>query len=120
MALILLVDDDDDIAEMMLEILDILGHDARRAANAADALQLVADGLSPDLVLSDLVMPGGMSGLELLAELRTRLPGLPAVLTTGYAERSRDIAGLPVPVLVKPFRTEDLEATLDAALAGPK
>lgn len=116
MALILLVDDDDDVADMMVEILEILGHAVRRAAAAAAALELIDAGLRPDLVLSDLVMPGGMDGLELVAQLRARLPGLPAVLTTGHAERSRDIAGAPVPVLVKPFRTEVLEATIDKAL----
>ncbi len=58
-----------------------------------------------DLVVSDIVMPGGMNGIELAEELRQRRPGLPIVLVSGYAAPA-SAAPEQFPVLRKPFRME--------------
>ena len=116
MARILLVEDDPDVAGMMVEVLEIFDHEASHAADAQAALALVDAGLRPDLVLTDLMMPGDLDGVELAAALRARLPGLPVVVTTGHvASAETDAAHLPV--LVKPFSPEQLEAAIAAALA---
>ncbi len=116
MALILLVEDDPDVAGMMVEVLEILDHEVRHVTDAQAALALVDAGLHPDLVLTDLMMPGGLDGVGLAAALRARRPGLPVVVTTGHlASAATEAAHLPV--LVKPFLTEQLEDAIAAALA---
>lgn len=116
MALILLVEDDPDVAEMLAEVLLALEYEVRRADCASAALDLIDGGLRPDLLLSDMTMPGEMNGLELAIHLRGRLPGLPVVLATGHAERNAELTAHRIPVLSKPFRTGDLEAAVEAAL----
>ncbi len=64
-----------------------------------------------DLVVSDIVMPGGMNGIELAEELRHRRPGLPIVLVSGYAASASAVPE-QFPVLRKPFRLEQLAQTI--------
>jgi DNA-binding LytR/AlgR family response regulator len=63
-------------------------------------------------VLSDVMMPGGMSGVELAREIERRRPGVPVVLTTGYIEAARSAMTEGLEVLVKPYSLEVLAATL--------
>ncbi|HQP19946.1 MAG TPA: hypothetical protein PLG07_06495, partial [Phenylobacterium sp.] len=69
--------------------------------------------------LSDIVMPGGMNGVELARAVQVRRPDLPILLTTGYAGERFDDGRGPVtwPVLRKPFRSEELSALLRDTLA---
>lgn len=95
------------------------GFRTERVANAQDALSGFAGGRDFDLVLSDIVMPGGMSGLELARLIQEQMPGLPVVLVTGYSEALKDGARLgDIPVLHKPYSLHDLGATL-RKLCGP-
>jgi CheY-like chemotaxis protein len=90
-----------------------------RADRAQRALDLVAAGPRPDLVLSDVVMPDGMNGIELARRLRAAWPHLPIVLTTGYNFVSSD-PSVEFPLLPKPYKRADLAAALERALgAGP-
>ncbi len=84
--------------------------------SAAAALGAVADARAIDIVLSDVMMPGGMSGLDLAHELRRRRPGLPVILTTGYAEAAAGIETEGFGLLLKPYRLEALVDTLNAHL----
>ena len=82
---VLVVEDNQTLAQMTCEILNSLDHRTTLAANAADALELLAQGVGQfDLVFSDVIMPG-MSGIELGQLVRQRYPGLPVVLTSGYS-----------------------------------
>ena len=74
-----------------------------------------------DLLLSDIVMPGGMSGVDLAGHARSLNPDLPILLTTGYAgDRIGEGADeLDWPVLRKPFRAEQLASMVREALAEP-
>jgi PAS domain S-box-containing protein len=114
----LLVEDNDEVAALTREMLEDLGWRVTRVASGEAALGALADGRRIDLVFSDVMMPGGMSGLDLARKARRRRPHIPIVLTSGYAEpirRQAEEAGLPL--LPKPFNLDDLAAALDRALA---
>ncbi|MDB5374809.1 MAG: hybrid sensor histidine kinase/response regulator [Belnapia sp.] len=116
---VLLVEDDDEVAALVGQMLVELGFVATRAASAAAALGALADERRIDLVFSDVMMPGGMNGVELAREVRRRRPELPVVLTTAYAgaaKREAEAAGIVL--LAKPYRLEELAAVTRDALAG--
>ena len=116
---VLLVEDDDEVAALVGQMLGELGFGVTRAASAAAALGALADGRTIDLVFSDVLMPGGMNGVELARELRRRHPDLPVVLTSAYAgnaKRDADAAGIAL--LPKPYRLEELAAVTQTALGG--
>lgn len=110
---VLLVDDHREVRETTAALLRDLGHSIIEASSGAEALTILkAHGKTIDVLLSDYAMPQ-LSGTDLLAEARRMLPGLPALLITGYAD-AEDIGERPtdVAILSKPFRPEDLAATL--------
>jgi CheY-like chemotaxis protein len=114
---ILLVEDDDEVAALVLEMLHELGYRVTRVASAKAALGALADNREIDLIFSDVMMPGSMSGVELALEVRRRRPGLPFLLTTGYAGVSIDNAELPsIEVLSKPYEIAALDDALRMAL----
>ncbi|OZI66803.1 ATP-binding protein [Bordetella genomosp. 11] len=116
---VLLVEDDDEVAALVAEMIMQLGFEPTRVASPAAALGALADGRRIDVVFSDIMMPGGMSGLELAHEIRSRRIALPIVLTTGYVgQEARAAENDGIPVLPKPYRVEDLGAVLRAALAS--
>jgi PAS domain S-box-containing protein len=103
---VLLVEDNADVAEVSQAMLEEIGYTVRMAADARQAL-VMFEAEDFDLVVSDIVMPGGMNGIELAETLRQRCPGLPIVLVSGYAA-SASAAPAQFPVLRKPFRMEQL------------
>jgi CheY-like chemotaxis protein len=107
---ILLVEDDDAVAHMVGGLLQASGYVCARAASAKEALDMVARDHF-DLVFSDIVMPGGMSGVDLARDLKRRMPSLPILLTTGFAGKSHFEAG-EFEVLHKPWTPEALLAAL--------
>jgi signal transduction histidine kinase/CheY-like chemotaxis protein len=116
---VLVVEDNDEVAEITVSLLQELGCQAKRARNAREALQMFAGG-GFDLVLSDVVMPGGMNGLELARALHERLPGLPILLTTGYSSAAQEAARERFPILAKPYRRHQLgEAICELLDARP-
>lgn len=113
---VLLVEDDDEVAELVSEMLDHLGYHVTRASSAVAALGALANGRRVDLVFSDIMMPGEMNGVDLAREVRRRRNGLPVLLTSGYAEAARPSAEAEgVKILPKPYRIDDLAAALQQA-----
>ncbi len=110
---ILLVEDDLTVAEMTTSMLEAAGHAVFHAKSAASALDTLAAGRSVDVVFSDVMMPGGMNGVDLAREIRRRRPDLPVVLTTGYVEAARTAMAEGFEVLVKPYPIEALSAILE-------
>jgi signal transduction histidine kinase/ActR/RegA family two-component response regulator len=111
---ILLVEDEDEVAALVSQMLIEIGYDVTRAASAPAALGALANGRHIDMVFSDMMMPGGMNGLELSREIQRRMPGLPILLTTGYADTMKAEAqreGLSL--LAKPYELSDLEAAIE-------
>lgn len=118
---VLLVEDDSEVAALTADMLAQLGYGVTRAASAADALGTIANGRSVDVVLSDIMMPGGMSGVQLAREIRRRRPDMPVVLTTGYpGTDARRAEAEGIPLVPKPFRLEDLAAMLGSVLGGKR
>jgi PAS domain S-box-containing protein len=114
---ILLVEDNDEVAMLVTEMLRELGYRVTRAASAQGALGALADEREIDLVLSDIMMPGTMNGMELAREVRRRRPGAPILLTTGYAGAAvQDTVVGDIEILCKPYAIEDLDAALRVAL----
>ncbi len=111
--LVLLVEDDTEVAKLTTEMLGHLGFRVLMAESAAAALGALANGRSVDLVLSDIMMPGGMNGVELAREIKRRRPELPLLLTSGYAEAARSEAeAIGVVILPKPYRLDQLSTAL--------
>lgn len=99
---VLLVEDDDLVAEAQEALLEILGHTVLWVSNPAQALQALASGRVFDVVLSDVQMPGGATGVDLAEQLRHERPELPVILLTGYAKDLERLEGLDVMVFAKP------------------
>ena len=114
---VLLVEDDDEVAALVTDMLQELGYDVTRTASAAAALGALSNGRAIDLVFSDIMMPGGMSGVELARELRHRRRNLPILLTSGYAEAASASARAEgVRILPKPYRLEELASAVARAI----
>jgi signal transduction histidine kinase/ActR/RegA family two-component response regulator len=114
---VLIVEDNDDVAETTRQLLEFLGCEVRRveSGNAA-VLRLERDARNFDLVLTDIVMPGGLSGVEVLGYVRDRHPHLPVVLMTGYSNELQKVSSDEI-VLLKPFSPAELADALRKALA---
>ncbi|MFS0771131.1 PAS domain S-box protein [Sphingomonas sp. 1P08PE] len=111
-ACILVVEDNSEVGSFATEALAELGFKTRLAVDAASALvELGNDGAGFDLVFSDVVMPG-MSGIELGQEIRTRLPHLPVVLTSGYSSVLATQDNLDFELLHKPYSLDELAKVL--------
>jgi signal transduction histidine kinase/ActR/RegA family two-component response regulator len=105
---VLLVEDDADVAALTEEMLRHLGHQVTRVASTALALAAIAEGPVPDLVLTDVVMPGGQDGLDLARQLATDRPSLPILLCSGFSGAPLRVAATGLPLLRKPFGLEEL------------
>jgi signal transduction histidine kinase/CheY-like chemotaxis protein len=115
---VLLVEDDDEVAALATEMLAQLGYGVTRAASASAALGALSDDRAIDLVFSDVMMPGGMNGVQLAREIRARRTDLPVVLTTGFQGMEANGAEAEgIPVVPKPYQLGDLASALAAALA---
>lgn len=86
---LLLVEDNTDLAESMQALLGASGLDVTRTRSAKEALDLIADldRPPPQVVLSDIEIPGGVNGIDFAFRLRTTHPLLPVILTTGFADK---------------------------------
>jgi nitrogen-specific signal transduction histidine kinase len=116
---ILLVEDDTDVAELVGAMLGDLGHTVVRAADVTQALRRLDKDAAIDLVLSDVIMPGGRSGVDLAEHLAAARPDLPVVLCSGYTggELDRAQAGGWL-FLSKPFSLDGLARALSEARSG--
>jgi DNA-binding response OmpR family regulator len=128
MAQVMVVDDDDTVAAVVVSYLQRAGHSTRRIGDGAEALAAVA-AQPPDLMVLDLMLPG-VDGLEVCRQVRTSWPRLPVVMLTALAEPEDRIAGLELGAddyVTKPFSPRELilrvESVLrratDAPQAGP-
>lgn len=118
---ILLVDDDSIVRESVAEMLDTLGYRVLEASDGRAALDVLHGDSHIDLLLTDVVMPGGMGGQQLAEEARRIRPGLPVLLASGYAKglvERGDATGTADNLLFKPFRMNQLETKIGETLAG--
>jgi nitrogen-specific signal transduction histidine kinase/ActR/RegA family two-component response regulator len=120
---ILVVEDDDRVRQLTITRLKLIGYQVLDASDGPKALDILSRGHAIDLVFTDLVMPGGMSGREVAARARQLKPGIKVLLTSGYAEelvRGDYLEREQLRVLRKPYHQADLVAALREVLAaGP-
>jgi CheY-like chemotaxis protein len=114
---ILIVEDDELVADLAAGMLSELGFETTVTHSAKEALDRLVREDKPKLVFSDIVMPGGISGIELAERVRARFPELPILLTTGYSEEVGGSHGFPV--LQKPYELDSLAGALRTILKQP-
>ncbi len=112
---ILLVEDDIEVAKVTAELLRDLGCEAVTVRDGRGALALLDSDPTIELVISDIVMPGGMSGVELARTLRETRPGLPVLLATGYSQYAEQVVEDGFILVEKPYRRDALTASIRAA-----
>jgi PAS domain S-box-containing protein len=117
--LILVVEDDRMVREHVVVQLNSLGYTTLVAVDAATALALLDDGAKPDLMFTDVIMPGGLNGRLLADQALRRRPGLKVLFTSGYTETAIVHHGRLDPgvlLLAKPYRKIDLARMVRKAL----
>ncbi len=116
---VLVVEDNPDVRELTLQRVEGLGYVALEAENGPAAVRILESGVHVDVLLSDIVMAGGMSGYDLARWAKQNVPLVKVVLTTGYAaeESSHDPFEIGAsPILRKPYQRVDLAVALRDAL----
>jgi PAS domain S-box-containing protein len=114
---VLIVEDDVLVAELAAGMLNEIGFEAVITHSAKEALERLSAEQRPNLIFTDVVMPGGISGIELAHKVRERFPELPILLTTGYSEQVTGSHGFPV--LQKPYEMASLADALQSLLKMP-
>ncbi len=109
---VLLVDDNADVRNMMELMLRSLGQQVRVAGGGVEALEMI-EAEPPDVLVSDVLMPGALNGLELAGAARERVPELPILMVSGFAQAIE----IEYPLLSKPFSKEDLARELERVLS---
>ena len=112
--LVLIVEDDTFVAELAAGMFDELGFSSTVAHSAKEALDRLAAGERPKLIFTDIVMPGGITGLEFARKVRQRYPELPILVTTGYSEQIGSTNDFPL--LQKPYEMEALAGAVGSLL----
>jgi PAS domain S-box-containing protein len=120
---ILVVEDDQLVQNFVVAQLRSLGYQAVPASTAAEALTKVDAGLSFDLLFTDVIMPGGMNGMELAGEIARRRPGMKVLYTSGYTDNAMVEHGRieqDALLLTKPYRKSELAQMVRQALRARK
>jgi CheY-like chemotaxis protein len=119
---ILIIDDDEYVRETICEVVSGFNYDVTEASSGAQALQRLKEGRMPDLVITDIIMPG-KSGLEIIAEIRKNFPAVRIIaISGGGGSKAGDILALAQElgsdrVISKPIDIAELRKAL-TELAG--
>jgi CheY-like chemotaxis protein len=119
-ATILVVEDDPDVREMVVAMLSDLGYRMLVAESGPEALAILRQDDFVDLLFTDMIMPAGMSGIDLARAARRSHPDVKILLTSGYAgiEPVALAARREFPFIAKPYRAPTLGRKLMEILAG--
>ena len=118
---IMVVEDDALVRNFVTAQLQSLGYRTVGAANGPAALNLIEGGQAFDLLFTDVIMPGGMSGRELAEKVLKLRPGIKVLYTSGYTDNAIVHQGRLDPgvlLLTKPYRKSQLANTRGRALTG--
>ena len=118
---VLVVEDHDLVREHISGQLERLGYLVVAAANGQAALEIIEGETPVDLVFTDLVMPGGLDGVELAAMIRRQRPDLPVLLTSGYDQgrlSKGDVEANNTKLLQKPYTAATLARSIRDALSS--
>jgi CheY-like chemotaxis protein len=114
---ILVVEDDEDVAKVAKNLLKLIGYRAEHVPDGATALAVLLSGQKFDLVFSDIIMPGGMSGLDMARKVRQHFRGLPVLLTSGYARATGEVFREGFDIIAKPYSADSLAEALRRTIA---
>ena len=116
---VLVVDDEEDLVEVALAYLAEMGLTALDAKDGASALEIIAHHDEIDLMVTDIVMPGGMNGVELAQWALALRPGLKIVYSSGFPAEALAERSMPLvdgPLLHKPYQRAEFVAIIERAL----
>jgi CheY-like chemotaxis protein len=117
---ILFVDDETCIRALVSEVLRVNGHKVVEAQDGPAALEILRTNRSIDYLVTDIVMPNNMNGVQLMTAARQVRPGLPTLLASGYPQEAlRDLGHIPDDVMFinKPYTMADLNAHISGGFA---
>ncbi len=118
---LLLVEDNKDLRESYSLIIELLNFRPVLAMNAEEALSVLESDHEISLIMTDVVMPGAMSGMDLLSWVKESRPTLPVILMSGYPANEvefRDRLRVTDRYLTKPFKIDDLSALMKELMHG--
>lgn len=113
---VLMVEDDVLVGSVVVPALEAAGHRVELCMTADDACRVLSGTTPFDVLFTDVVMPGSMTGIDLVAWTRRTRPTLPAVVATGYTDQHMDE---DLAVLRKPYEIDALLSALDAVTTAP-
>ena len=119
--MVLVIEDDPDVRELTVAMLESMDYRVAEAADIAAARQVLGGGEKIDLVLSDVILPGGTSGPVFAREMRDRDSNLKIIFMSGYPDdpaEGGDFEDSAGPLLHKPFHRQQLATALQEAF-GP-
>ncbi len=118
---VLIVDDEPDLLETATIYLNEMGYATCQAHDGASALEVIKRNIDLDLIVTDIVMPGGMNGAELAQKVRQLLPNVKLIYSSGYpadALTDRTLKLADAPLLQKPYERAEFRAVVSAAMEG--
>jgi CheY-like chemotaxis protein len=120
---VLVVDDEEDLLEVALAYLAEMGFTVFEAKDGASALKMIAEHDEIDLMVTDIVMPGGMNGVELVQRARALRPNLKILYSSGSgfpAEALAEKSMPPVegPLLRKPYQRAEFAAIIHSVMGS--
>jgi CheY-like chemotaxis protein len=120
---VLVVEDDARVRQLTVKRLKLIGYRVLEAADGPSALEILRQGAQVDLLFTDLVMPGGLSGQQVAIRARAIKPGIKILLTSGYAEelvQGDALQSERLKVLRKPYQQGELAGALRNVLSEPE
>lgn len=121
-ATILVVEDDTDVRTLVVALLSEMGYKVMEAKSGTAAFELLGQNDHIDLLLTDVVLPDGMNGIDIAAKVRKKRPGTRVLFMSGYPKQAIEDANRLDPsehFLQKPFRRKDLADKVQHVLSMP-
>jgi PAS domain S-box-containing protein len=118
---VLVVDDEPDLLKIAVAYLAEMGCTALKAIDAAAALEIVKQEKNIDLMMTDIIMPGGINGVELAQRVHELNPHIKIIYTSGFAAEAlaeRKMLLVEGPLLRKPYQRTEFRATIRSVLEG--
>ena len=116
---VLVVEDNDSVRDVAVQALEAAGYDVVPAADGREGLEVFENNPDIDMVFSDVIMPGGLTGIDMAERILEKSPHIPVLLATGYTEKSmkdRMLAKSQAVFISKPYDVEDLPGLIHAMM----
>ncbi len=116
---VLIVEDDPDVRASTVTLFTMMGYNALQAENGEEALEVLAENANIRLLFSDVIMPKGLSGIDLARQAVRKCSGLKVILASGYPEAELRKSGLTetdFQLLQKPYTFDELSSALNVVM----